>query len=118
MNRRRYALPLFVCAALVVLAGVLVVLNVLQGGSPKILSASPALCFAPVLLLGLVPPFFINRRRIKEAECTQKKFRALVEATPDGIVFARAGGPILLVNTQVELLLGCTAQDLIGKSVE
>lgn len=49
---------------------------------------------------------------------SENKFRGLLEAAPDANVIVDAGGEILIVNAQTELLFGYTREEIIGKKVE
>ncbi len=48
----------------------------------------------------------------------ESKFRALLEAAPDAMVIADAGGRISLVNAQAEKMFGYTREELLGQLVE
>jgi len=61
-------------------------------------------------------------RRIQEgtaaAQAAEARFRAVVEAAPDALLLADAGGRILLVNAQAEALFGYARSELLGQAVE
>lgn len=58
----------------------------------------------------------------KEAELAQRaadeRFRAVVEAAPDGFVIVDEGGSIVMVNTRAEEMFGFASAELIGNPVE
>jgi PAS domain S-box-containing protein len=53
-----------------------------------------------------------------ELEQASRRFRALVESAPDGIVIANGNGEIVLVNSQTELLFGFPRKELLGRPIE
>ncbi len=55
---------------------------------------------------------------LRSSEASERKFRGLVEASPDAIVITDAEGRILLVNRLTEQLLGYRRDELIGEAVE
>lgn len=55
---------------------------------------------------------------VTERHEAESKFRSLVESAPDPLVITDDRGAILLVNEQVENVLGYARGDLIGKPVE
>jgi diguanylate cyclase (GGDEF)-like protein/PAS domain S-box-containing protein len=60
-----------------------------------------------------------QRRRIeRELRESQERFRALLEAAPDGIALVNGDGVFVLVNAEMERLFGYTKEDLLGKPVE
>lgn len=46
------------------------------------------------------------------------RLRAAVESSPSGLLMVDSAGRIVLVNRQVELLLGFTREELLGQPVE
>jgi two-component system cell cycle sensor histidine kinase/response regulator CckA len=64
-----------------------------------------------------------ERTRELEQEAVRRqeaddRFRLAVEAAPNAIVMSRAGGEIVLINSQAERLLGYAREELIGKREE
>ena len=51
-------------------------------------------------------------------EQASRRFQALVESAPDGIIMGNAKGEIVLVNSQTESLFGYTREELLGRHVE
>ncbi len=49
---------------------------------------------------------------------SESRFRALLEAAPDGVVVANRNGEILLINAQTERLFGYARTELVGRSVD
>ncbi|RPJ28384.1 MAG: PAS domain-containing sensor histidine kinase [Chloroflexi bacterium] len=49
---------------------------------------------------------------------TERRFRGLLEAAPDGMVIVDQQGTIVMVNAQTEKLFGYTREELLGKHVE
>jgi len=48
----------------------------------------------------------------------QERFRLSVDASPNGVVLANAGGKILLTNQRAEEMLGYAPEELLGQAVE
>ncbi|HZS00744.1 MAG TPA: PAS domain S-box protein [Chloroflexota bacterium] len=57
-------------------------------------------------------------RLLAQAEAAEARFRAFVEAAPDGIVVVDATGKIVLVNSQAEKMFGYAREELLGQLVE
>ena len=53
-----------------------------------------------------------------ELEQASRRFQALLEAAPDGIIIGNASGEIVLVNSQTELLFGYPRKELLGRPIE
>ena len=53
-----------------------------------------------------------------EPQRAEQKFRALLEAAPDGIVIVDQLGTIMIVNAKTEELFGYSREELLGKPVE
>ncbi len=49
---------------------------------------------------------------------SEKRFRGLLEAAPDGMVIVDDEGTIVMVNAQTETLTGFTREELVGNPVE
>lgn len=47
----------------------------------------------------------------------EQRFRHLLEAAPDAMVICRDNGEIILINTQTELMLGYSRQELLGQHI-
>jgi PAS domain S-box-containing protein len=75
------------------------------------ISAPPVLVFT-----GLA--FRIFGRAQAEIRGREERFRALLESAPDGILIADTSGRIVMVNEQVQRMLGYSADSLIGERVE
>ncbi|NQT57037.1 MAG: PAS domain S-box protein, partial [Desulfobacteraceae bacterium] len=54
-------------------------------------------------------------QRVTELEASERKYRTLVETSPDIIYILDPKGRFSLVGGAVEDLLGLTAEELIGK---
>jgi PAS domain S-box-containing protein len=56
----------------------------------------------------------------KQADILRKaeqKFRSLLEAAPDAMVICRDDGSIILVNSQTEVLFGCSRDSLLTRNI-
>jgi PAS domain S-box-containing protein len=77
-----------------------------------------------ILLVKLLPKALaiphpnILREAHANLERSERRFRALLEATPDAMVIVDQEGLIVLVNAQAESLFGYDREDLIGRPVE
>jgi len=58
------------------------------------------------------------RERLREAQATEERFRALLDAAPDAMVIVDGTGVITLVNGQAEALFGYTPAELVGQAIE
>ena len=54
----------------------------------------------------------------RELEQASRRFQALLESAPDGIVIANGKGDMVLVNSQTESLFGYGREELLGRPVE
>jgi PAS domain S-box-containing protein len=54
---------------------------------------------------------------IKQAQ-SEKRFRGLLEAAPDGMVIVSQDGTIVMVNAQMEKLFGYSREEVMGRRVE
>jgi protein-histidine pros-kinase len=67
-----------------------------------------------------------ERKRIEETleekniklEQASRRFQALVESAPDGIIIANGNGEIVFINSQTELLFGYPRAELLGRPIE
>lgn len=57
-------------------------------------------------------------REVTERNRAERRFRLVVDATPNALVMADAAGRIVLVNTQAEKLFGYTREELLRLSVD
>jgi PAS domain S-box-containing protein len=57
-------------------------------------------------------------REATRQQQSEKRFRGLLEAAPDGMVMVDHEGTIVMVNAQTETLTGYTRGELVGKPVE
>ena len=76
--------------------------------------------FACVIVLFAVQLYRSWRSReadVDALELQERKFRTLLESSPDGLVIADADGVITLVNRNAELMFGYTAADLVGQPI-
>jgi len=53
-----------------------------------------------------------------ELEQASRRFQALLESAPDGIIIGNANGEIVLINSQTESLFGYAREELLGRPVE
>ncbi|MBZ5591324.1 MAG: PAS domain S-box protein [Acidobacteriia bacterium] len=53
-----------------------------------------------------------------ELEQASRRFQALLESAPDGIIIASGKGDIVLINSQTESLFGYAREELLGRPVE
>jgi PAS domain S-box-containing protein len=60
----------------------------------------------------------IREEEARAQASTERRFRQLLEAAPDGILEVDAEGRIVLVNAGVERLSGYSRDELLGQSVE
>lgn len=66
----------------------------------------------------------LSRRRAEadarqlSAALADRKFEALIESAPDGMVIVNEEGAIVLVNARTEALFGYERQELLGQSVD
>ncbi|NMG45127.1 PAS domain S-box protein [Aromatoleum toluvorans] len=58
------------------------------------------------------------QREVGERLRAERKFRGLLEAAPDAMVVADAGGRIIFANSQTEALFGYARGELLGESLE
>lgn len=49
---------------------------------------------------------------------SEKRFRGLLEAAPDGMVIVDHEGTIVMINAQMEKIFGYRREDIVGRSVE
>jgi PAS domain S-box-containing protein len=60
-----------------------------------------------------------NRRaKISLPDWIETNFRVLLDAAPDAMIIVNALGEIVLANSQIETLFGCSRQELLGQAIE
>lgn len=59
-----------------------------------------------------------NETRYGNESLTERRFRLVVEATPNAMVMVNAAGEIVLVNAETERVFGYNRAELLGKPVE
>lgn len=71
-------------------------------------------------MIGIIlATYFTARRQTEQILVLKEKFqRAVFDATPDGMLISDKRGIITQVNQHIETLLGYTADELIGHSIE
>jgi PAS domain S-box-containing protein len=57
-------------------------------------------------------------RDISERKKAEEKFRSLLEASPDAMIFANEKGLIVLVNHQTEVIFGYKKNEIIGQQID
>src|SRR6266496_3629072 len=63
--------------------------------------------------------YAIERQCVEEElKKSERRFRALLESTPDAIVITKSEGTIYLVNAQAEKLFGYDREELLGQKVD
>lgn len=94
--------------------------SMLRLGIPLILGSIVLTIIIGLLLwyamknLALIP----MEREISIREHAERKFRLLLESTPDALIYADQDGKILMVNAQAELLFGYNRNELEGNKIE
>jgi diguanylate cyclase (GGDEF)-like protein/PAS domain S-box-containing protein len=76
--------------------------------------------FAFVTLVFAVTIHRSWRRREADVDALalqERKFRTLLDSSPDGLVIADAGGVVALVNRNAERMFGYAADELVGQSI-
>ncbi len=59
-----------------------------------------------------------SNRDITQRRREERKFRDLLEATPDAMIIVNQEGCIELANTQMEIVFGYTKEEVLGKPVD
>ena len=59
-----------------------------------------------------------EHRHLVDAQRAEARYRAIVEAAPDGMVVVDARGLIVVVNSQTHALFGYASSELVGQPVE
>jgi PAS domain S-box-containing protein len=57
-------------------------------------------------------------RDISERKKAEEKFRSLLEAAPDAMIFANEKGEIVLINHQTEVVFGYKKNEIIGQQID
>jgi PAS domain S-box-containing protein len=90
-----------------------------DGGSIVVeLRASRVRFKGSMAALGIVRDTTEQRRAEDARNELQAYFRAIFEATPDGIIVADSGGKIVMANPSTEKMFGYPEGSLVGQSVE
>ncbi|HEY4875618.1 MAG TPA: PAS domain S-box protein [Puia sp.] len=57
-------------------------------------------------------------RDISERKKAEEKFRSLLEAAPDAMIFANEKGEIVLINHRTEIIFGYKKSEIIGQQID
>ena len=80
--------------------------------------ATAAVSIVTAILIWPLMPKLLKLPSTKALEVSEAYMRSIFNATPDAMLISDANGIITMINHQAELLLGYSASELIGQSIE
>lgn len=80
--------------------------------------ATALVSMATAILIWPLMPKVLKLPSTRALEASEAYMRAIFNATPDAMLISDADGKITMVNHQCELMLGYTAAELVGQTIE
>jgi len=80
--------------------------------------ATALVSMATAILIWPLMPKVLKLPSTRALEASEAYMRAIFNATPDAMLISDSDGKIMMVNHQCEVMLGYTAAELIGQTIE